>query len=503
MADRNLPTKTVRAPDGSLIHYPDLPNVGEKYQPPGAAAHQAHRQQATEPPDLRPPPLTNESFRERVMNAARSAVERAGLYGHAAVNALVLDDWKALTDAHSTPLQRLEGGASLASWVIPEGKVAEIAGHALVKAGELAAAHIAEQSAEHAIASGVEHAAEHTTEAAVAGRKWAERTSNQKLAEQHPTNPSTIWDRPLTTAERGGAFKNAGDLTAFEGPATERGGVTKQWHHQVESHTAKRFDPERVHNIKNAVAIEQDPVHSNISKRFQSNDESLGLDANGNRQSLRSSLKDKPWEVHAAEGRRALNREAGSLRAQGRELRKQGDELGAQSFAKRAQDLDPGRLSEATAKRHEQRVALHDRLQELSKGHEADGISYGRGTLGVIVPEKHSQNDDARSQASARSGGSNSWSPDMSLRNLRSCRPAFAAALGGAPRRRSFTSNAMESSTRFAQRRSSSGPSKASKAIASRSTSDAVTRSRGRAKNSERISRTKTLSMLRCSPVIW
>jgi len=29
-----LPTKTVRAPDGSLIHYPDLPNVGEKYQPP-------------------------------------------------------------------------------------------------------------------------------------------------------------------------------------------------------------------------------------------------------------------------------------------------------------------------------------------------------------------------------------------------------------------------------------------------------------------------------------
>ena len=82
---------------------------------------------------------SNESWRERVMSAARSAVERAGLYGHAAVNALVLDDWKALTDAHSSTLQRIEGGASLASWAIPEGKVAEIAGHAIAKAGELAA----------------------------------------------------------------------------------------------------------------------------------------------------------------------------------------------------------------------------------------------------------------------------------------------------------------------------------------------------------------------------
>jgi len=233
-----LPTKTVRAPDGSLIHYPDLPGVGEKYQPPSAAAHEVHGQQSTQPPDPRPTSsASNESWRERVMSAARSAVERAGLYGHAAVNALVLDDWKALTDAHSSTLSASKAGAGLASWAIPEGKVAEIAGHAIVKAGEFAAAHAAEQSAEHAIASGVEHAAEHTQEAVVAGKKWAERTSNQKLAEQHPTNPSTIWDRPLTAAERGRAFKNADDATAFMGPATERGGELKDWHHNVEKVT--------------------------------------------------------------------------------------------------------------------------------------------------------------------------------------------------------------------------------------------------------------------------
>lgn len=84
------------------------------------------------------------------MSAARSAFERVSLYSHAAVNALVLDAWKALTDPHSSTLQRIEGAADLASWAIPEGKVAEIAGRALIKAGEVAAAHLA--------ASGVEHA---------------------------------------------------------------------------------------------------------------------------------------------------------------------------------------------------------------------------------------------------------------------------------------------------------------------------------------------------------
>jgi len=66
------------------------------------------------------------------MSAARSAFERVSLYSHAAVNVLVLDDWKALTDPHSSTLQRIEGAADLASWAIPEGKVAEIAGRALI-----------------------------------------------------------------------------------------------------------------------------------------------------------------------------------------------------------------------------------------------------------------------------------------------------------------------------------------------------------------------------------
>jgi len=257
--DPQIPTKTVLGPDGTPVHIPYFPNLGEKYQPPGVSAHEVHSQQVAQPPtQTSTPPVTNESWRERVMHAARSAIERAGLYGHAAVNALVLDDWKALTDAHSSTLQRVEGGAGLASWVIPEGKVAEIAGHAIVKAGELAAAHVAEQSAEHAIAAGVEHAAGHTQEAAVAERKWAERTPNQKLAEQHPMNPSTIWDRPLSAPERNSHFKTANDATAFLGPATERGGVERDWHHIVEKvHADKygQFPAERVHSVENFVPV--------------------------------------------------------------------------------------------------------------------------------------------------------------------------------------------------------------------------------------------------------
>ena len=149
MADR-LPTKTITAPDGTQIHYPDLPNVGERYQPPDASAHEVRGQRSAPPAQPSATPITNESFRERVMSAARSAFERVSLYSHAAVNVLVLDDWKALTDPHSSTLQRIEGAADLASWAIPEGKVAEIAGRALIKAGEVAAAHLA--------ASGVEHA---------------------------------------------------------------------------------------------------------------------------------------------------------------------------------------------------------------------------------------------------------------------------------------------------------------------------------------------------------
>jgi len=382
--DPQIPTKTVLAPDGTPVHIPYFPNLGEKYQPPGVSAHEVHSQQVAQPPtQTSTPPVTNESWRERVMHAARSAIERAGLYGHAAVNALVLDDWKALTDAHSSTLQRVEGGAGLASWVIPEGKVAEIAGNAIVKAGELAAAHIAEQSAEHAIAAGVEHAAGHTQEAAVAERKWAERTPNQKLAEQHPMNPSTIWDRPLSAPERNSHFKTANDATAFLGPATERGGVERDWHHIVEKvHADKygQFPAERVHSVENFVPVPR-AVHRGehgLTAESASKDRFLGT-------SLRERLQGRPWDVHVDYGEQAL----------------------------RDRDLDPAVLHAETRARFEQRLELHDRLHGLSKGHEAADISHGRGTLGVIVHEGHNQNGDARSQASARSGGANSWSPDM------------------------------------------------------------------------------------------
>jgi hypothetical protein len=132
-------------------------------------------------------PAATESWRERVMSAARSAVERVGAYGQAAVNALVLDDWKALTTAQSTPMQRLEGGADLASWAIPEGKVVEIAGHAVLKASEMAAAHLT--------ASGLEHS----------GAVAAAIAISRGLS------------RPVTEAERTGHFQSASDFRKFMG----------------------------------------------------------------------------------------------------------------------------------------------------------------------------------------------------------------------------------------------------------------------------------------------
>jgi hypothetical protein len=137
VADRDVPTKTITGPDGHPIHYPNLPNVGKPYGKPDGVGHDAVAQQPAVTAAPAPPTITaSESWRERVMSAARSALERVGVYGQAAVNALVVDDWKALTDAHSSTLQRVEAAADLASWAIPEGKIAEIAGHAVVKAYE-------------------------------------------------------------------------------------------------------------------------------------------------------------------------------------------------------------------------------------------------------------------------------------------------------------------------------------------------------------------------------
>ena len=309
-----LPTKTVTAPDGSRVHYPNLPNVGEPYQPPNATAPPMHEDRDRGPaaPSPSASHQNSESFRERVMSAARNTFERAQGFGKAALDALVLDDWNALTGAHSTPLQRLEAGADLASWVIPEGKVAEIAGHAIAKASEIAAARLASETALHATASGVEHAAPEI--AAIGAARW---------------NRSDILRRPLTESERGGAFKNVDDLKAMLRPA----GDGKDWHHIVESNTERRFGAERVHNIDNVVAVERNPTHRDISKAFQNNDPLLGPGPDGREQSLRTYLKDKPWEKHVQAGEQEL----------------------------RANGLDPNSLRAETLKRFEQRLEAHDR----------------------------------------------------------------------------------------------------------------------------------------------
>jgi hypothetical protein len=235
---------------------------------------------------------------ERWYHAALAHVKA---FGRGAFGALVLDDWKVLNDPKASGWQKAAAGADLASWVIPEGKVAKIAEHALVKAGEVVADRVA--------------------------AKWAERSANAALANQHPMNPSRIWDRALTPAERGGAFENKHDLTAFLGPATEKRSAPRDWHHIVESHAEGRFGADRVQHVENVGAIPREPAHREITKRFATLDRSLG-------QSPREFLRDKPWEQHVAFGEREL----------------------------RARGLDPQALRAETAERFQERLELHDRL---------------------------------------------------------------------------------------------------------------------------------------------
>jgi hypothetical protein len=343
------PTEPVTAPGDSEIRNAYLPNVGEPLQKPNGQPQDARDQQAIKPHSVESPiSASPESMRERFASILRSTVQRASVYGQVALNALVLDDWKALTDAHSTPLQRLEGAADLASWALPEGKVAEIAGHALVKASEISAEHLA-----HA---GIAHTADRVAAAGTIEERWAARSENAKIAAQHFSNPSKIWERPLTETERNGAFKSKDDLTALLGPATEGRGPVRDWHHVVESHTDARFGPERVHTIDNVVAIERNPTHREISKAFQSNDRRLGPGPDGRERSLRMFLQDKSWDRHVAEGEL--------------ELRKRG--------------LDPEQLRAATRERFDERVKLHDQLVERSIGrnHAAAAPSRERDPFG-------------------------------------------------------------------------------------------------------------------------
>ncbi len=333
--DRDVPTKTIAGPDGRPIHYPNLPNVGEPYRKPDPSTHNVSAQQsAPTPMQAAATPIASESWRERVMSAARSSVERVGLYGQAAVNALVLDDWKALTNPQSTPLQRLEGGADLASWAIPEGKVAEIAGHAVVKASEIAAAHLA--------ASGFEHA----------GAAAAAIAASRGLS------------RPLSEAERSGHFQSGKDFKNFMGPATEHGAPARDWHHIVEKTHAdntRQFPPERVHSIENMVPVPRDEHQavSGLSAEFKVKDPRLGT-------SLRERLQGKPWEVHNFEGERAL----------------------------RDRGLDPDALRAETRTRFEQRLIEHDRAHALSQEYGVPQIAVPGLVLGTIGPGSQLNNAD-------------------------------------------------------------------------------------------------------------
>lgn len=363
-------TKTIAGPDGSSISYPNLPNVGEQRQSPNGLIKESPEHHIIHTPSKdTASQISHESWRERVMGAARFAVERVGNYGHAAVQALVLDDWKALTNAQSSPLQRLEGGANLASWAIPEGKVAEIAGHALEKAAQAAAERLA--------SSGLERSAEHIAAAGTMLRKWSDLTPNERLAGQRPWQDSTIWNRPLTDAERNGSFKTADDAKAFLGSATEKGGIVRDWHHKVENHTGKQFGPEAVNNVDNLAPIPRDPTHKAITTFFQKKDPDFGLTADGKEQSLRTFLKDKPWERHVYEGERALRRV----------------------------DLDPQELRAETLERFEKRLELHDRLIERSQE---------RGAAEITMPGVPTRSTALQSSETSRASQPRTWSPDMS-----------------------------------------------------------------------------------------
>jgi len=352
VAERDVPTKTIAGPDGRPIHYPDLPNVGEPYRKPDLAGHNEPAQHtATTPIQASATPIASESWRERVMSAARSAVERAGTYGQAAVNALVLDDWKALTSSQSTPVQRLEAVADLASWAIPEGKVAEIAGHAVAKATELAATHLAALGFEHAGAAA----------AAIAASRGL--------------------SRPLTEAERSGHFQSAGDFKKFMGPATEHGGPERDWHHIVEKNHADgtdQFTADQIHSVKNVVPVPRD-VHrgaGGLSAEFNAKDEFLGT-------SLRERLQGQPWEDHVVAGQRALRR----------------------------QGLDPDVLRAETQARFGQRLLEHDRVHAISQERGSLQIATPGLLLGSAgVPTQQLGHEPV---SAPRSNRTMQWSPDM------------------------------------------------------------------------------------------
>ncbi len=260
-------TFPVTAPDGSTIHVPNLPRVGEPYHKPDPHASEARQQAVTKPSEHHAPaaPPPSHEFQD--------FANRVGAFASSAFKTLFKDDFDKVVSPTSSPLERIEGAASLGSWAIPEGKLAELAAHAAEKAAEFVASHAGEiQSAAAAIGAVV--------------------------------RPSS---RSLTDAERNGEFKSFDEFKNFVGPARQPGGFDRDWHHIVEKNHADgtgQFSAEQVHSVHNIVPMEPFPHHRGklgISHEFGVPDPDLGT-------SLRERLQGQPWERHVAEGERALVR---------------------------------------------------------------------------------------------------------------------------------------------------------------------------------------------------
>lgn len=187
--DEGPSTFPVTAPDGSTIHVPNLPRVGEPYHKPDPHASEAREPAVTTPSPhhVTPAPPTSHGFQDFAY--------RVGAFASSAFKTLLKDDFDKVVSPSSSPLERIEGAASLGSWVIPEDKLAELAAHAAEKAAEFVASHAGEiQSAAASIGAVVRPSSRTLTD--------AERNANSRAS----TTSRISWDRrdsPAASTETG------------------------------------------------------------------------------------------------------------------------------------------------------------------------------------------------------------------------------------------------------------------------------------------------------------
>ncbi len=277
-ADSGPPTFDVRAVDGEIIHVPHLPKLGEPHHVPSASREPAplHHETAARPASASAP-------------APESTSQRVADVGRAAYDFLVGDDLKTLRDPHASTLEKLGAAADLGSWLIPAGKIEELA----AKAAEKVAERIAGRGAERVIESAV-----------VVGANVLRRAH--------------INGRELTAAEREGKFESFKDFKDFMGSP----GEDKIYHHSVEKHNAvsadsrtpagARFPDDDVHSVRRVVPVDRTVHDTLVTKQYTTRPigelAPYGTDAAGKNLTLREALSGKPIEVHQAQGDRVLER---------------------------------------------------------------------------------------------------------------------------------------------------------------------------------------------------